>query len=198
MIRLSVSDLESIRYWKDGEDGTIEDLQRKLRHQEPPTDAMEAGAAFAKFFERTRTGEIGTVVESGWTFDFSDLDMELPISPVRELKAEVVLDTPSGLVTLVGKVDGLNGTTVVDQKLTQRFDAERYLDSLQWRAYLMMFNANKFVYDVFVGKYKARTVGIDEYHRLAFWTYPDLADDVQVAVEEAADLITTYCPELVK
>ena len=198
MIRMSVSDLESYRYWKDSDDSEMPDLLRKLRHQDPPTMQMEAGKAFAKVFERLKHDVAETATEDGWTFDFTALDQEINLSPVRELKGEVSLSTPSGPVTLVGKVDGLSGLVVHDQKLTERFDAERYLDSLQWRAYLWMFGATKFVYDVFVGKYEDDVVRIREYHRLAFYTYPKVAEDIQKAVEELAAVIAANAPDLVK
>jgi hypothetical protein len=48
-------------------------------------------------------------------------------------------------------IDGSDGA-IYDHKLTERFDAERYADSYQWRCYLLMFGARKFVYNVFEGR----------------------------------------------
>jgi len=59
MIRLSVSDLETYRYWKNSEDSDVLTLLAKLRHEEPPTPAMEAGRAFAKLFETSTAGDVG-------------------------------------------------------------------------------------------------------------------------------------------
>ena len=142
MIRLSVSDLETYRYWKANEEADVPTLISRLRHEDPPTPAMEAGRAFASLFEGSTVGDLAVKEVNGWTFDFTALDAEMAVPAVRELKAEVPFETPSGPVTLVGKVDGLDGTTVHDQKLTERWDAERYIDSLQWRAYLVMFGAS--------------------------------------------------------
>ncbi len=143
----------------------------------------------------------------GWTFDF-ELDSEIALPPVRELKAEVVFETPSGPVMLVGKVDGIDGK-IHDQKATEDFDPERYLDSLQWRSYLVMFGAREFVYDVFRVKYErgpghtdadgkyikgepTGKVTVLEYHPISFYTYPDIRSDVQRAVNELAEVIVTY------
>jgi len=185
VIRLSVSDLESLRYWRANEDADLASLIQRLMHLEPPTPVMKAGRAFAKLMENAPQGELTEMPIDGWVFRF-ELDAELSLPAVRELKAEVLFETPSGPVTLVGKVDGLHGISVHDQKLTERFDAERYLDSLQWRAYLSMFGAREFVYDVFVGRYDGRVVTINDYHRLPFYAYPEMRADVQKAVDDLA------------
>lgn len=210
MIRLSVSDLETWRYWKANEDSTLDELVARLTKKEPPTPQMQAGAAFAKLMEQAPMGVFDVETVDGWTFVFN-LDDVIALPPVRELKAEVVFDTPSGPVMLVGKIDGLGGK-VHDQKLTESFDAERYLDSLQWRAYLVMFGAREFVYDVFKAKYErgpGRTIVVDgeetyvkgdptgkititEYHPMSFFSYPGIRADVQRAVNELAEVVVAY------
>ncbi len=210
MIRISVSDLESYRYFKNNEDGTLEDLVKRLLHQDPPTPNMLAGKAFAKFMETAAVGEFASATVEGWTFNF-ECEVSIALPAVRELKAEMVVETPSGPVTLVGVADGLNGM-VRDQKLVEKFDPERYLDSLQWRAYLVMFNARTFIYDVFLAKYeraRGKTVQVDgedtfvegaptgkitvrEYHPLRFFSYPNIRADVERAVAELAEVIVAY------
>ena len=205
MLRISVSDLETIRYWRASEDSKLEDLVARLTHADPPSFQMEAGAAMARLFEfaTPRAIDEWTDGETGWNFRFEIGEERFVLPAVRELKAEVVFQTPSGAVTLVGKVDGLDGLTVHDQKLTEKFDAERYVDSLQWRSYLVMFGAKAFTYDVFVGKYdagevdgvrtlKSKTVTIREYHALTFYAYPGIRADVERAVAELADVIVRY------
>lgn len=209
MLRISVSDLESFRYWKDNEDSTLAELVARLTKKDPPTPQMEAGRALAKLFEFATPRSIDAWEGDGWAFRFELDGARFTLPDARELKAEVVFDTPSGLVTLVGMVDGLDGLTVRDQKLTEKFDAERYLDSLQWRAYLVMFSAKEFVYDIFVAKYErergytdaegvfhegafTKQVTIREYHPLRFYAYPSIRADVQKAVSELAEVIVAY------
>ena len=149
MIRLSVSDLETFRYWKDN-DEPVEALIAQLRGQAEPSHEMQASRAFHQLLETIEPGaEIDRMQHpDGWLFEF-DLDCDLFVPKVRELKAEVPWKTPSGPVTLVGKVDHMSGLTVADYKLSERFEAERYTDSFQWRAYLAMFKCRRFVYHVF-------------------------------------------------
>ena len=195
MIRLSVSDLESYRYWKEREDSTVKDLLARLAHTSPPTPQMEAGRALARVFERANGDDLHIITVDGWTFDFTQLDATLDLAPIREIKAEIEIETPSGPVTLVGKADGLHGLRVRDQKLTERYEAERYLDSLQWRAYLTMFGAREFIYDVFVGRYSGNLVTIYDYERLPFHAYPNMRADVERAVCELAEVVARFVPE---
>ena len=213
MIRLSVSDLEAFRYWKASEESTLADLVARLTKKEPPTPQMQAGAALAGLFEHATPRSLDEWSGGGWTFTFMIDDARFILPAAREIKAEEVFETPSGPVTLVGKVDGLDGLLVRDQKLTESFDAERYLDSLQWRAYLVMFGAREFVYDVFKcsydrdpggedqdGKYVKGPirlppnglVTITEYHPLRFYAYPNMRADVEAAVAELAQVVVDY------
>jgi hypothetical protein len=192
MLRISVTDLESFRYFKNLEDRTLDDLLADLAHVSPPTPKMAAGKALASFFETARIGDTEEVLVDGWQF-FFDLDAAVPLPVVREMKVEETINTPCGPVTLVGKVDGLDGLTVRDQKLTDSLDAEgRYVDSLQWRSYLTMFGARRFIYDVLVGKLdeKQQTVTVREYHPLTFYSYPGMREDVERAVCELAEVVS--------
>jgi hypothetical protein len=192
---LHVSDLETYRYWQDDEGATLEDLLRRLRHEEPPSDRMLAGAALAKLMERG--GPYADVEEQdGWRFVFA-LDAEMEQPDGNEVQGELVIETPNGPVTLVGHADMVTAPAVRDQKLTERFDAERYVDSLQWRAYLLMFQRRRFVYDVFECSYRDRTVTLRELHRLAFYAYPNMRQDVERAVWELAAFVARHLPDRV-
>jgi len=197
---MSVSDLETWRYWRDSETSTMEELVSRLRHVEPPTPAMEAGKAFAKLMERAMPGSLDVERSEGWTFDFTQLSgARFALPSVREIKAEVPFITPSGPVTLVGMVDQLDGLIVHDEKLTERWDAERYFDSMQWRCYLVMFGAKAFVYDVFqcLRDEERRHVVVTDYQAMTFYAYPDIRADVQDAVNELAAVIADHFPGLV-
>lgn len=196
MIRLSVTDLDSYLYWREAEDMELDELLRRLRGEEPPGPNMLAGRAFHKLLETSDTCDLDRAVMDGVTFVFA-LEQEIALPTIRELKAEHRFDTPSGPVTLVGKVDALNGTTVHDYKLTERFDAERYADSYQWRSYLTMFGAVRFVYDVFQCRYDDDKVIIYEYHRMPISAYPGMAADVQREVCGLAEIVAKYVPQKV-
>lgn len=194
-MRLSVTDLDSYLYWKASEDMTLDQFVNRLRGLEAPGPNMLAGRAFHSLLETAGIGTMDTVERDGWTFKF-ELDAELPVPVVRELKGERVLNIDGRRVTLVGKVDALDGTVVRDYKLTERFDAERYADSYQWRAYLSMFHAKTFIYDVFQCVYDDdQVVRITGYHKIRFNAYPDMLADVSRAIAGLADVVAKYVPE---
>lgn len=198
MIRLDVSGLESFAHWKEREDATLTDLLAKIAHVAPPTRQMQAGHAWARMWELSRPGELDVALADGWKFKFN-LDAQIYVPPIRELKVEEVFRTPTGPVTLVGKVDSFEGITVRDQKLSERFEVEdRYTDSIQWKAYLAMLKAHVFKYDVFIGKYDDfdNEVTITDYHPLTFYSYPKMRADVERAVVELADVVSGNWPEI--
>lgn len=198
MIRLAVTDVDGYLYWRDSDDG-LDALIARLRKQEAPTTQMLAGRAFHKIFENTDEGDILSKEVDGFTFkfDFRGEDVLIAHPVIRELKAETVFQTNVGPVTLVGKVDALNGTTVHDYKLTERFDAERYADSFQWRAYLSMFSASSFVYDVFQARYDDDQITVYDYHRMKFHAYPGMREHVRREVSALAEIVAKHVPEKV-
>jgi hypothetical protein len=195
MIRLSVTHLETLRYWKGREDATMQMLIADLTYKSAPTRQMQAGKAFQKFLELAKEGEsfISTTVE-GWSFYFGDLALLVPIPLSAELKGYVDFATPHGLVRLTGVADDFRGMEIGDNKLTEKIEAEKYLDSLQWRAYLVMFGASKFVYHVFQGRYDKDedNVTITGYETFPFYTYPGIRRDVERAVAELAGIVAEH------
>jgi hypothetical protein len=199
VIRLSVSDLETYRYWAAREDSTIEELVAELSGVAEPSHQMLASRAFHKALEELAVTDVHVLEQDGYRFDFQ-IEGELFVPAIRELKAEKPWMTPSGPVTLVGKVDALHGRTVRDYKLSERFEAERYTDSYQWRAYLAMFNCRRFVYDVFQCRYDTRDptrVVIFDLHHFPLDAYPDMLVDLDCVIDELAEIVVKHVPQKV-
>lgn len=195
-MRLSVTELDGFRYWKSAEDMDLDAFLARMRKQEPPSPKMLAGRALHSILEDAQVGEVAVAERDGFSFTF-EADCSLQMLPVREMKGEIGLHTSSGLVTLVGIVDGLDGG-IYDHKLTERFDAENYANSYQWRCYLTMFGAQRFTYNVFEGREKdINTWVIYGFHPLTFYAYPGMADDVQREVNELAAFVAKHLPERV-
>jgi hypothetical protein len=198
-MRISVTELDAYRRYRDQEDVELEQLLLQLRKLEPPSQAMLAGKAFHYVLEHAKPGEeLTTAKVDDFTFRFQ-LDCALELPRVRELKGEIVVMTSVGPVTLVGVVDGLDGP-VIDYKLTSRFDAERYADSYQWRCYLVMFNAEEFSYRVFVQREDTHTgdIVVYEYHPFSFYAYPGMREHVLREVEQFAVFLAKHLPERVQ
>lgn len=195
MIRVSVTDLDQLRYYRASEDMALEDLLRRLRREEPPSEAMAAGKAFHAILEHADECELDHAEQDGLIFRFA-LDGEITLSPIRELKAEKVYSVLGEPVELVGVVDGLFGSMVEDHKLTTRFNVDFYTDSLQWRCYLDMFQAQSFRYNIFEQRQDRDGIYVvHAYHPMTFYRYPDLAGDVHRALRDFVEFTHQYLPE---
>ena len=186
MIRLSVTDLDQYLYWLSMEDEGPEWLINRLTTFEP-SPAMAAGSAFHDAMERL-TNSVSLLVHDGYKFNIvCDAEMSLPSQ--RELKIE--REILPGIV-LVGKIDALDGNRIIDYKLTERLDAERYFDSMQWRAYLTLFETNEFEYSIFEGspdRGRELDYTIHAHHSLKFYSYNGMADDVKDCARQLAAFI---------
>ena len=210
-MRLSVSDIDLYRkYMDEDEDISLKEILAQLRRETPKPAYMEAGNAFHKILERSSVGEVTRLTFDGMTFRF-DLDAGIALPEVREMRGEMDIMTSVGPVTLVGKVDGIDHA-VHDFKLAGWFNPDKYLASYQWRCYLVMFNAWKFIYDVFTydekeildpkGKKRGPNkivIGteyvINDYHELSLYSYPGIERDVLRQVDEFARFVAEYMPE---
>lgn len=79
-------------------------------------------------------------------------EIQLPQYGFVEEDVSKVIDCEHGYVELRGKLDGAYGFTLVDLKTTSGvFQAEKYLDAMQWRAYFLAMGEqfNTFEYHVF-------------------------------------------------
>lgn len=186
MIRLSVTDLDQYLYWLELEDAGPEWLIDRLTKFEP-SPAMQAGSAFHGALELL-TNSANLLVHDGYTFNIQ-CDAEISLPAQRELKIE--REILPGIV-LVGKIDALDGNRIVDYKLTERLDAERYMDSMQWRAYLMLFETNEFEYSIFEGspdRGSTTCYTIRDWHSLRFYSYPGMESNVKEVANELAKFV---------
>jgi hypothetical protein len=196
-IRISATDLDALRYYMQDEESDLSALLRQLRREEPPTLAMMAGTAFHKAIEAADYGTIEHLSADGFAFELA-VDGDLPIPAIREVKATRDYVVGDVMVTLVGKVDAVMGRLIFDHKLTSSFDAERYLQGLQWRVYLEIFGTDEFRWNVFEGaasaeddhRWKVRSLHVLPMHR-----YPGMADDVERAVAGFVEFAKIHLPE---
>jgi hypothetical protein len=184
-LRVSVTDLDQLRYYRDDENNMeLAELIARLKHLMPSSEAMEAGTALHKALEMAEPGEFKGLAADGFTFSF-DADAEIELAPIREIKAERDYLIDDCAVTLVGKVDAINGRHVADHKFTARFDPDRYLDSMQWRAYLDMFDADAFQWNIFEALESApKNYLVRNVHKLTMHRYPGMGQDVERELHE--------------
>jgi hypothetical protein len=203
-LRVSASDVDTFRRFRDDDDFPVEALLRQLRRQEPATLRMDAGSALHKILEEADIAagvlilDKAETVYNGNRFRFRfDLDAEVALAPVRELKRTRRMQVRGHNVTLVAKVDLLDGLKVKDHKYAKGFDAENYVDSFQWRAYLDVFGADEFVYNIFVGDLEAKTGVwvVDEFHAWSCFRYPGMEKDVFNQLDRFVEFCERFMPE---
>jgi hypothetical protein len=182
-MRVSVSNLDLFRKWRGDEEFPLHILLQQLRRESGPTLLMRAGSALHELLEKADECETETATVGDFRFTFN-LDAGLCIAPFRELSATRRFVIDGTEVTLSARADCFFGKKVEDHKLTAYFDAERYAESIQWRAYLLIYGADQFTYNVFVGDVEERKelphdVTIRDFHRLTFYRYPEMEQDVR-------------------
>lgn len=204
-VRLSVTMLDTFVSGMDNQDMSALQLAERLFM--PLVDvplAMRAGTALHACLEHaTDADDLALSLTEGWDkFVFllpDDLEGTVELGHTREHKS--VMPLPELDAQLVGKYDALTGSHVIDHKLTGRFDHERYIDSLQWRAYLMMTGKPRFAYQVFEhggipepDEHDNRVITIKKYHRMEMCAYPGMADDVMDVVSELVSFAKVWMP----
>lgn len=194
-LRVSATDIDALRYYRDSEDGDLSELLARLRREAPPTDAMLAGTALHKALETAADGTVKGFAADGFTFSF-ETEAEIDLPAIREMKATREYEIGGCLVTLVGKVDALHGKRIDDHKFTSRFDPERFLNSYQWRIYLDIFEADEFRWNVFEGRKSApKNYLITGVHPLTMHRYPGMADDIARALRAYVEFARHFLPE---
>lgn len=199
-LRVSVSDLDALRYFLTNEDAELEPLLAQLRRESEPTPAMRAGTALHTALEISTPGEYGDLTADGYTFVF-DIDGEVDLPEIREVKESRDYLVNRCVVTLVGKVDALHGRRVDDHKFTSRYDGERFMGSYQWRAYLDIFDADEFRWNVFEArpdKDDAKRFIIRDIHRLTMHRYPGMREDLERELARFVDFARQHLPEKIR
>ncbi len=192
-MRVSVTDVDGFEYFLNAETLSVEDIVRRTLRLDPPTYQMSGGKAFHALLEHAQDGDVFDEVESeGEDFEFA-LNATIALPPVRELKAEYPMSVDGVDITLVGKVDTFNGWRVDDHKLASKCDVERYQGSFQWRAYLLMFGAEVFRYNVFTGsKLQSGVWRVRHFDAFQFTAYPRMQDDVYRSVARYLEFYQTH------
>lgn len=194
-LRVSTTEIDLLRRFYDEEDADLADLVRQLRRLMPSTEAMEAGSALHKALETAEPGDHKGFEQDGFTFSF-ETDVAIQLPAIREMKATATYEIEDTTVTLVGKVDAIHGRKVFDHKFTARFDADRYLDSYQWRIYLDLFGADAFQWNIFVAIESApRNYLIRDFHNLTMHRYPGMREDVERALADFVRFARFHLPE---
>lgn len=194
-MRVSVTELDNFRRWQGDEEADLETLLRQLRKQEPPSRAMLAGIALHKALEQAEPGDVLAFNQDGFRFKFVT-NIELALTEFREIKAEKVYTVDGYPVTVVGKIDHMQGKRIDDHKSTGRFDAERFLDSYQWRYYLDIFGADVFQWNVFeMAEDDPDEFTVFAFHPMRQYRYAAMHEDCLALLRAFLSFARAHLPE---
>jgi hypothetical protein len=204
MLRLNATLLESTRLYQAGVIGA-DSLIDSITGVYTKTPAMELGSAFHAVFEDPDKyldllDDAGVYDCQGHTFDAQAVDAAVSDiwaqAPVIEAKAEdLVLQTDYGPVRIVCKADALVGLECFELKTSQKvLKPERYMDSMQWRAYVLAFGANKVTYRLVQLKYLkyCDVWTVHDRHTISVFPYPQIKQDVTATANELARFIDIH------
>jgi hypothetical protein len=196
-LRVSASDIDAYRYYRESEDLSLADFLDRLRRVTPPTPSMLAGTALHKALENAEAASHSTLRADGYTFQV-ECQANIDLPDIRECKATRDYRIGDVDVTLVGKVDAILGKRIDDHKFTSRWDAERFLNSYQWRLYLEIFNADEFRWNVFEGRADRddpQTYLVTSIQSLRTFRYPGMAEDVERELGLFVEFVQEHLPE---
>lgn len=211
-LRLSVTMLDTYVYGMANEDMSSEALAYELFGHKKPSMAMRMGNAFHRMLENHPLDM--PLLENGFSayatnqkYQFvlpNHLNGVIELGILREQKYEWRIFND---LTLVGKIDAETPSKLIDHKLTYQFDPERYMDSMQWRAYLAMRNKSHFTYQVFehtglpqFNPEATQSLGlplpviIKNYHRLDQYAYAGMQDDIKAVAHDLATFARQWIP----
>jgi hypothetical protein len=192
-----VTQLEDFRIYQTTPDLDLGWLENRLFGAREVTDEMAAGTAFHAMMQefdpaKDADGRLGEGVASlshgPYRFDFNcAAEIELPT--LREVGFSRLYSDQ----WVTARVDGVIGNRIIEYKTTQSFDAQRYMESYQWRYYLDLSDCDEVVYQVF----SIRPFGpphcysVREMHRMRQFRYPTMHDDCTRLVEEFEQCLAT-------
>lgn len=182
-----VSNVAAYKRWRDDpESPDVGWLLNQITGSQQ-TPAMAKGTAFHKFLEHSMAGNNYDGAEiDGYRFTF-DGDFELYRPATREWRQ----GKDYGGIIVSGQCDSIEGATIYDDKTTEHFDPENYLEGVQWKYYLDIFEASRFVWNVWVMKLAndedVPTYSVKALHRLEQYRYPKLSDECKALALEFKD-----------
>jgi len=152
LMRISATTVESFHLYRTTEWMTEERFVEQL-DDFTPTPQILRGMAFEKIL----TDPDRYLKPEGFEADgilFPRMVVEpslahIPEGVIWQAKATKVYTVEGEEITVVTKSDGQLGRSVLEIKTTERFDLDKYRNSLQWRFYLDVFGADVCRYLVF-------------------------------------------------
>lgn len=157
MHRISATSLEKFRRYinevspYDTEESLIDTLSGTFKGN----DKTKVGGAFHKLIEGDYTAQDNMYLADDILFTKEQADVAFQFRNdhplmIHEIPLYKVYETSFGPIQISGRVDGLEGLVIHDHKCKFRnVKWEEYTESIQWKVYLDIMDADVFLYSVF-------------------------------------------------
>jgi hypothetical protein len=188
MMRVSTTMIESFRLWQSGDWMPESDLINSILGRFTPTPAVKLGKAFHSVIEDPDQYLCpGGFACDGYAFDTAVMQPVLDLVDRRgffELKSTLEI----GGITLVAKADHICGASIAEFKTTcNTYDPDKYLDSFQWRAEVLIFQPRVVTYHTAcLSDSPNGVIGLRSVESMNVFPYPHLERD-------CLDLIREFC-----
>lgn len=197
-MRVSCTTLETYRLWRNPEQEWMPEgqLLDAIRGTFVPTHNVNLGQAFGKVLEdpdRYRVPGGFQITVNRETFEFGRDVMEPCVALIdyRGIFEAKAVQSYDG-VDVASKADHLVGAALSEFKTTLgSFDAERYMDSYQWRFMADAFKPLSITYQVFrLAEATTGVISLRGIETLPLYPYPALHEDCAALVREFAHYVT--------
>lgn len=205
-MRIPVTTLESFRLFRDYDFIDQDEIIKRIKREpEAPNERMWLGIALHKVLEHPapyfdggayytvkpeHLAERGFQPEKTLRFNAMDVDGNLRSLPDGVVELKTTYDIAG--VTLSGIADLLHGVSVYDHKVsTKAPKPDSYAESVQWRCYLEMFHADRFVYNHIQIKHNRKHdfYEVVESSRFEHYRYPGMREDIVNLIGDFKDFV---------
>jgi hypothetical protein len=214
-VRVSTTTLQSFTLFMEPEQEWMDEqeLIASIMGDFKGTPKTDRGAAFGRALtEPDRWDVVGRAISDDGDIDWhmkvpvQDPDRGEPVTEWVYFPVDLILDcqryVPANLtyevkatkdydgVTVVSKVDGIVGLRIVEFKVTDHFDFDRYATSVQWPFYLDAFDAEQVDYVVFqLSDTKRDGLQLHSVHPFTFYRWPGLQAKCRETVASFVDYL---------
>jgi hypothetical protein len=176
---------------------TVELFINRLLRLEPVSYHLTAGTAFHKWLELAPSGKLpDSATVNDWSIICPpDVNIEISLPACREVKVSGII----GGIKIYGRVDGIDAIKVYDTKTTGKFDVDNYMNSMQYKAYLMMTGLDQFQYDIFqIDKDENNCcITLESYNAFVLYRYANMENEVTECVLGYWDLLNNLAPQII-
>ncbi|MDG2407317.1 MAG: hypothetical protein P8M25_20975 [Paracoccaceae bacterium] len=181
------------------------DLIESIAGEFVESEPMRLGSAFHAVFEDPDEyldmwDDAHVYHCDGFTFDAQLVDKSVADiwaqCPIMEVPStDTILQTVYGPVRISARADAIAGLNAYELKTTQRYPKpERYLDSMQWRAYVLAYGATSVTYRIVQLKHlkEPDIWTISNYETMTQYPYPQITQDVTYAATRLIEFINHH------